>query len=50
VLCFRNSDLLTDWERGFIVSISRRPIHRLSRKQLDILERLTRAIMAQRGT
>jgi hypothetical protein len=44
-----HQDLLSDWERQFVASICRRPIHRLSRKQRGVLDRLARAIIAQCG-
>jgi hypothetical protein len=49
-LCIDHCDLLTPWERRFVASISRRPLHRLTPKQLGVLDRLARAIVAQRGT
>jgi hypothetical protein len=48
-LCIDHRDLLSDWERGFVASISRRRFG-LSEKQLDVLDRLVRAILVQRGS
>jgi hypothetical protein len=48
-LCIDHCDLLTPWERRFVASISRRPIHGLSQKQLSVLDRLARAVIVQRG-
>jgi hypothetical protein len=49
-LCIDHRVLLSDWERRFVASISQRPVRRLSKKQLDVLDRLVRAILAQLGT
>ncbi len=40
------SPVINDWERGFLISIRERP--RLSQKQLDCLERITRKVNASR--
>ncbi len=37
-LCLRHSRLLTDWERGFCVSLT--TVRRLSPKQIDVLHRI----------
>jgi hypothetical protein len=49
-LCIDHRVLLSDWEQRFVASIGQRSARRLSRKQLNVLDRLVRAILAQLGT
>jgi hypothetical protein len=44
VECRSRWTFLSDWERGFVTSIARRPPHRLSDKQAECLDRICRRL------
>jgi hypothetical protein len=47
-LCIEHADVLSGWDKKFLASIARRSPNTLSEKQLSVLARMVRTIMAWR--